>query len=291
MDSAVPFLIEATLRDLRRAGWAGVGALLLILVTAVTAGGYRVLSENLGRIVTAWRGQARVVLYLGEEPSRREEWLAGLRALGVREWRLISPDEALGELETYFGPQGELLARLPSNPLPVSVEVTPDPALSAAGLRELIRALEGLPGVEEIRGPGRWVEWTEAGRRVFTGLGLGLAGMLALAALVAVMTATTAAVEAGREEAALARLVGATERTVRLPLLLGGAIQGALGSLAAVGLLVLAERQLLLGFGSTLREVTGLQAPAFLGWGDALWLVAGGVALGALGGLVRGRGR
>lgn len=292
MGSHVPFLVEATLRDLRRSRAAGLGAFLLVFLAVLAAGSALILEENLERIVTGWREQVRIVLYLDEEPAQREEWLAGLRTLGgVREWRWISPDEAMGELHAYLGADGALLARLPSNPLPASVEIAPDPALSAVGLRALIRGLEALPGVEEVQGPGRWVEWAEGGRRVLIGLGLGLGGLLALVALLAVATASTFAGAAGREEATLARLVGATGATVRLPLILGGVIHGALGALAAVGLLVLAEPPLLRHLGPALREGLGLETPAFLGWREALALVLGGCGLGAFGGLLGGRTR
>ena len=290
MRSAVPFLVEATLRDLRRSRAAGWGAFLLVFLAVLAVGSALILEANLARIVTGWREQVRVVLYLDAEPAQREEWLAGLRAIGgVREWRWISPDEAMEELHAYLGGDGALLARLPSNPLPASVEIAPDPVLPAAGLRALIRALDALPGVEEVRGPGQWVEWTEAGRRVLIGLGLGLGGLLALVALLAVTTASALAGAAGREEATLARLVGATGATVRLPLILGGVIHGALGALAAVGLLVLAEPPLLRHLGPALREGLGLETPVFLGWGETLALVLGGCGLGALGGLLGGR--
>lgn len=284
--------LEATLRDLRRGGGAGLGALLLVLLTILTAGSVLILRENVERIVAGWRAEVRVVVYLREEPPARAEWLASLRALdGVRAWRWVSADEALGTLQGYLGAPEDLLARLPSNPLPASVEVAPAPTLSATGLRRLIRELEALPGVEEVRGPGRWVEWAEAGRRGLLGLGFALTGLVALVALVAVTAAIATAVAAGREEAALARLFGASEAILRLPLLLGGVIYGALGAAAGVAVLGVAERQLLARFGPALREGFGLDVPAMLGAGEALGLVAGGVALGALGALVGGRGR
>jgi len=292
MNSAGSFIAEATLRDLRRAGGAGLGAFLLVLLAVLAAGGVLILLENLGRVVTGWRDQLRVVVYLREEPPGREEWLAGLRALdGVRAWRWVAPDEALEALRGYLGAQGELLARLPANPLPTSVEVAPEPTLTAAGLRRLILGLEALPGVDEVRGPGRWVERAEAVRLGLLGLGLGLVGLLALAALLAVVTAVATAVAAGREEATLARLVGASESVLRLPLLLGGAIHGALAALLGVAVLAVAERQLLVRLGPVLREEFGLAAPVVLGAGETLGLIAGGVALGALGALVGGRGR
>lgn len=292
MGSAGSFLLDATLRDLRRGGAAGLGAFLLVLLTVLAVGGLLSLWENMERIVAGWRAEARVMVYLREEPPGREEWLAGLQALdGVLTWRWVSPDEALGTLRSYLGPQEDLLARLPSNPLPASVEVAPTPTLSAAGLRRLVRELEALPGVEEVRGPGRWVEWTEVGRGGLLALGLLLTGLLALAALGAVTAAVATAVVAGREEAALARLVGASEAVVRLPLLLSGVIHGAVGAGAGVALLAVAERHLFARFGPALREGLGLDLPAMLGAAEALGLVAGGVALGALGALVGGRGR
>ena len=62
--------------------------------------------------------------------------------------------------------------------------------------------------------------------------------MLAVAAILTVTTATTLVLHARRDEMEIMRLVGAPEHVVRLPLLLQGMMQGLIGAVLAVWVLI-----------------------------------------------------
>jgi len=66
--------------------------------------------------------------------------------------------------------------------------------------------------------------------------------VLALAAILAVTTATTLVLHARRQEMEIMRLVGASELVIRLPLFLQGLAQGLAGAAVAVGGLYAAYR-------------------------------------------------
>lgn len=288
------FLIGEAFRDLRRGGRVAVSAVLLITLSLAILGVFWVLSLNLGRAVAHWRDRLRVVAYLREEPPPRgvEELLRKVEGIGgIQRLRYVSKAEALQTLRRQLGDQAGVVAELPVNPLPPSVEVTPSPdASTPEGTRALIQRLAALPEVEEVQGGTEWVEQMARWQRLLQGIGIAVGAVLALAAILTVTTATTLVLHARREEMEIMRLVGASEAVIRLPLLLQGLAQGLAGALLASGGLYLAYRLALPTLEPLLAVTLGLPRAAFFAPGEMVLLLGGGGLLGALGGLMaRGR--
>jgi len=285
-----PFLVSEALRDLRRAGRVGLAAILLITLSLGALGCFWLLSLNLGRAVTQWRERLRVVAYLREEPKPAavEDLVARVQALGgIQRVRYVSRAEALALLKRSLGPQAGVVEQLPRNPLPASLELTPDEETATPeGTRALVQRLSALPEVEEVQGGAEWVESLAQWQRLFQLTGLGVGAVLALAAILTVTTATTLVLHVRRDEMEIMRLVGATETVIRLPLLLQGMAQGLLGAVVAlVGLegayILLAPR-----VEPLLTLTLGLGRAVFLSTPQVALLLAGGAMLGALGGLL-----
>jgi cell division transport system permease protein len=288
------FLIGEALRDLRGAGRVGVSAVLLIALSLSALGGFWIFSLNLGRAIDQWRERVRVIGYLKDEPSssKLDELTRQIEAMpGVLRVRYVSKADALKALKRSLGGQADVADQLPRNPLPASVEVTPDAnTATPEGTRELVRRLQALPEIEEVQGGSQWVEGLAQFRSLFQLVGLGVGAVLAAAAILTVTTATTLVLHLRRDEMEIMRLVGASETVIRLPRLLQGMAQGLLAAVIALavleGVYALAVPRL-----EPLLPVTlGLQRAAFLTFPQMLMLMAGGAVLGALGGLLaRGR--
>ena len=88
-----------------------------------------------------------------------------------------------------------------------------------------------------------------------------------------------------RDEIEILRLVGAPEFLIRGPFLLGGLVQGVLGALFALGLLV-GTRAVLVWVAATKNVLLGVFVVRFLPGPTCLLLVAFGLAAGLLGGLL-----
>jgi len=288
------FLLGEAVRDLRRAGRLGVGAAFLISLSLAVLGCFWLVSLNLGLAVAQWRERLRVVAYLKQEPS--PDALAGLLQRieavgGVQRLRYIDKREALATLKRELGAEASVVDQLPANPLPPSVEVTPAPqAATPEATRALIGRLAELPEVEEVQGGTEWVERVVQWQRLLDGIGLGVGGLLALAAILTVTTATTLVLHLRREEMEIMRLVGASEAVIRVPLLLQGLVQGLLGAVMALGGLWLVYTLVQPRVEPLLAVTLGLERMAFLAPVDAVLLAGGGGLLGAVGGLLaRGR--
>jgi cell division transport system permease protein len=288
------FIASEALVDLRRAGRVGVSAILLITLSLTALGGFWLLSLNLGRAVSQWRDRVRVVVFLREEPTgsaladltRRVEGLPGVQRV-----RYVSKSQALQSLRQSLGAHAGVLEQLPRNPLPASIEVTPDEdATTPEATRELTARLGALPEVEDVQGGAEWVEGLARWRRLFEIVGLGVGAVLALAAILTVTTATTLVLHVRRAETEIMRLVGASEAVIRLPQLLQGMVQGLLGAVVALALLETAYAIAAPRLEPLLNLTLGLARAVFLSLPQILLLIAGGAVLGALGGLLaRGR--
>ena len=288
------FLLGEALRDLRRAGRVAVSAIVLITLSLAALGAFWLLSSNLAEVVVQFRERVKIVVYLKREPSSAEsralvERVRGLP--GVAVVRYVGKAEALGTLKQLLGKDAAVADALPQNPLPASLEITPTAeGATLEGARALVMRLGALPETDEVGGGVEWMEQFAHGRRLLWLFGLGVGAVLAAAAILTVTTATTLVLHARRDEMEIMRLVGAPEHVVRLPLLLQGMMQGLLGAMLAIWLLVGCYAILGPRVEPLVRETLGLARLTFLRPHNVAFLMLAGTLLGGVGGiLARGR--
>ena len=289
---ALSFVVATAVRDLRRTGVAGLGGILVVALAVGIGGGTVVGLEQLSRLTAAWRAELRVVALLREpaDGPGPEALVAAVRGLpGVGAVRYLSTEEALADLRRHLGPAGDGLDRLPTNPVPARVEVTPAPGLRAAGLRGLVEALARVPGVEGVQAAVGWVGEAERVERAVHVGGLGLAGLLGLVGALVIAGATSLARVRRADETAVLRLAGVSETRLWAPLLLQGLAQGAAGAALGLGLLLLASEAGTAWAGAWLRGGLGLGPLPVPGSTLGAALFWAGLAAGLVGSLGAGR--
>lgn len=289
------FLIGEALRDLRRAGRVAVSAIVLITLSLAALGGFWLVSSNLERAVANWRARVRIIVYLKREPAAGEAaaLVERVQALpGVAGVLYLSKADALASLKAVLGKDASVVAQLPQNPLPASLEITPAAAAATPdGARALVERLAALPEAEEVAGSADWVERLSQWQRLLATIGLGIGAVLAIAAFLTVATATTLILHARRRETEIMRLVGATEATIRLPLLLQGMLQGLLGAVLALAVLVATHGVVAPRLAPLVSITLGLPTLTFLPPANLIVLILAGALLGALGGWLARAGR
>jgi cell division transport system permease protein len=288
------FLLGEALRDLRRAGRVAISAIMLITLSLAALGAFWLLSSNLGQAVAQFRERVKIVVYLKREPPAAEASALAERVRrmpGVSSVRYVGKAEALGTLRQVLGKDASVADSLPQNPLPASLEITPtDEGSTLEGARALVTRLTTLPETDEIGGGVDWMERFAHGQRLLWVFGLGVGAVLALAATLTVTTATTLVLHARRDEMEIMRLVGAPEHVVRMPLLLQGMMQGLMGAMLAVWVLIVCYALAGPRLEPLVSEVLGVTRLAFLQPLNIVALMLAGTLLGGVGGLLaRGR--
>ena len=291
----VTFLVAEALRDLRRAGRVALSAVLLITLALAALGLFWTVTSNLGEAVANWRDRVRVIVYLKTEPDAKAVPALVARILavpGVATAIYVSRAEALASLKRVLGRDASVVDQLGTNPLAASIEIMPsESAATHDGARAMLTALAALPEVDEVGGSADWVERLSEWRRLLALVGLGVGGVLALAAILTVTTATTLVLHARRQETEIMRLVGASECVIRMPLLLQGTMQGLAGAVIAVVLLIGVWRLAAPWLEPLVGLTLGLPRLVFLPFEQLVGLVATGALLGGVGGWLARAGR
>ncbi len=258
---------------------ASLAVALLCLAT------FLLLLTNLQRAFDNWGGRHQVSIYLrdgtsSEDVGRVQSALAQIPE--VRTVRFVARGEARRRFLAGY-PTGEPIARaLTEDLFPTSLEVQVQPSAGRFRLEAITSRIGGLAGVEEVETYrdffDRLLGLIAAGRWVLLFLG----GIVAIAGICIGANTARLTLAGRRDEIEILRLCGATDRFVRVPFLLEGAMEGLIGALAAIaalGLLYLIARE---PIGALMPALGGIR-PSFLSLGTILALSAGGSALGAVG--------
>jgi cell division transport system permease protein len=236
---------------------------------------------NVEALRDAWAKSGRASVYL--RPDASPESIADLeQALRstsrVRSVRHVTSDDARHEI--LLGRSDPVLAQLPAEAFPASLEVSLDDDASESGVTRLAQTVSALPSVESVETYESWTARLGSLLRA----GVAASGLLAAVVLAAVVSAVASTIrltlQRRRIEVEVLKLIGATDEYVRRPFIIEGAVQGALGSLLAIGLvggLFLIVRS---HFDAELGVLVGM-TPKFLPWHAAVAMVATGGALGA----------
>jgi cell division transport system permease protein len=262
-------------------------AVAMIAISMLIVGFFLLLSENLGRAAEQAQGKSRVDVYLAADATPAQiaavdRFLAVHPDMSRR--RFVSKDEALRRFISYFANLNGIVSQLDGNPFPPSFEcdITPQLMQSPAFLRE-VKELRGVSGVDDVQFDWEWVRRLKRVVNIVNIAGFVAGAVLALAAAFTIANVIRLTMMLYREEIAIMRLVGATERIIRGPFLVEGLLQGTVGAIFAVAMLfgsfVIAKR-----FVAPANSlVWSFLFNGFLPWQKMAALVAGGMLAGTFG--------
>jgi cell division transport system permease protein len=281
---AVGYGLERALRGLLRRPGSSALATGAIAVTLLLLALVHLVATNIDAMVGRWGGGAQMIVYLrdGSERNHAERIMAALDHVpAVAHVGYVSPSEARQRLRASLGRHGEFVSGIDDGLLPASIEVQlRDGIRDVATVHPIVDRLRSAPDVESVE----FVD--DANDRLGAVIGVLRAAAVAFALIVAAIclyvVATTAelARQARQNEVELCELLGASSMFVRGPLLLEGALQGAVGAGAAVLGLWLAFS---FGLAPKVATLTGAFAglsPRFLGGLEVATLVGIGAAMG-----------
>jgi cell division protein FtsX len=284
--SAIRRAVLIAARRPRLAAWA----IAAVAAAAVAFGAAQLVARNLDRWASGWRGGATMVVYLAPMVSadRARAIATELDALdGVVAAELVTADDANRRLREALGSAGELLDGVDPAALPASIELVLEPgARDVVAASPLIGALRGSDAVDDVELVGEWVDRVGSLLGALRAAAWSIVIVFGLLAIVVVTATTRLRVATRRDEARVARLLGAGPAYTTWPTILAGAIQGAVGAALALPILWLMYRELGPAAAASLSRTVGPGDTTFLSVPGMALIVGAGLAIGALGGVL-----
>jgi len=286
------YAFDEALASLRRGRRSGALSTATIAVALFVLGTFLITTSNLERLGREWSNSAQLSVYLSDgitaaERATIERTLAPGNVVASLQY--VSKADALARFKKTFSDLTSTLDGLGENPLPASFEVQ---LLGGADsvVDLLVAELRQLPGVADVRYDREWLARLVAAINVVRVVGGVLGTLLTVAAALTVANVVRLGLYARRDELDIMELVGAPSAYVRGPFVMEGTLQGglaALAALAALGVVFLALRGRYL---VPLAQAINLSAVRFLPVELCVLLVAGGMLVGCIGGLVAALG-
>jgi len=268
------------------------GAVLAVFISLSLAFGALVVNEILRINTLAWQEGVHVIAFLkdpgvdGVPVDAHDQLMTQIRGWEeVKEVRYVDKTGAWLEYQELFAGQEELLDIDP-NVLPASVRIELVNIDNHGIIKN--RLQQNVLVVREVTTAADSIEQLQNLSAVLNVLGLGMAVILGLAAVVLIANTIRLAIYARRDEVSIMKLVGASNWFIRVPFLLEGMVEGVLGAALAVFAVWLGSTNLArAGAGFRLFRLD-VGTDWFFRWG-VLFLIFGAVAgiIGSMLGLSR----
>jgi cell division transport system permease protein len=296
------YAFDEAVKSLWRGRQSGLLSTATIALALFVLGGFLLVTGNLERLGAEWSRAAELSVYLKDDiaPEDRhaiEELLAPGDTIASHEY--VSKADALVRFKETFADLAGAIDTLGENPLPASFDVRLRAGTRSAnadansdsaevGLEALVSRLRQMAGVADVRYDRQWLTRVLSAITIVRAVGLVLGAVLTVAAALTVHNVVRLALYARRDEIEIMQLVGAPQAYIRGPFVVEGVLQGGAGAAVALAALGVSFFMLRARYLVPLASAVSLTNIQFLSMGMCALVLAGGMAVGCLGGLVAG---
>ena len=260
------YFARETMVSLRRNIMMTLASVLTVAVSLFLFGGVLLLSRMVDHGTARWKEGVELEIFF--VPTATQQQIEDVQlelkeSPNVKDYRFISKKNAFELFQQIFQDQPELVESVDPETLPASFRVAPkDPELT----ENIAAQFRGRPGVDEVltaqeqvRRMLRAISWI---RRLF----FAISGILLASSLFLIVNTIRLATFARRYEIQIMKLVGATNWFIRIPFMLEGMIQGAIGAGLAFGAVYVLQRIL----SDLVKRSEGIFQSFFITTGDAV---------------------
>jgi len=244
---------------------------------------------NLERATDQWSERVQVTAYFDSELTPQE--LNALKTKihsiqGTGKVVYVSKAEALQRFHNRLKGQDALLEGVTANILPSALEIQLDKEnRSSDALKAYVARLGKIQGITEIQYGDEWVKRFNNFMDFMRLVGILLGGFLVLAVVFIVANTIKLTIYSRKDELELLGLVGATRLFIKIPFLIEGILQGAIGSALAIILTTCLYLGFLHNAGNFLSFSPAEANLVFLPLPHLAGVFLGGILLGFLGSL------
>jgi cell division transport system permease protein len=240
--SGLPGLFKQGIRDIFRTPWALCLTIAAVSLVAFLAGMFLMLVNTLEDQILRRQAEVQFQVYWQQDSDLeevREVWQSLDELPGLITSKTFSPDAALDVLAQAFEDQVDLETFKTASPLPPTALLTftlPGEDQNGWAKAMLVR-LKSLPRVDKVHYNPLRIDLVHSWMRVSNTIFWPVICFLILVVGLVVGNTIKLALFQRRDEIEILRLVGASRLYIRFPLIVGGAVQGLLGGILALGLL------------------------------------------------------
>ncbi len=234
------YLLREAFVNLSRNALVVLGAILAAFLSLTLTLSAVVLSEVVRSNTSRWEDGVRLVAFL--QPELSFSAVASLTDQvrtwdGVGEVIYFSKADAFEEAKELFRDEPALLEVIEEDPtvLPASLRIKPDDTENYTALADRLAA---SPGILQVQRGDEAIERVRDLKTLLTRGSVVAAIVLAVVAVALIANTIRMAIYSRREEIGIMKLVGAGNWFVRVPFLLEGMIEGLVGAVLAVGVMV-----------------------------------------------------
>ena len=240
---------------------------------------------NANTVLNSWKKGIRVLVYLSSEadnPSITSLKNKIQRMPGIQDIRLITKEDALSQLKEQMRHQSSLLENLEVNPLPNAFEIrVPATSDEMKEIETLAKTIQNLPLVDEVEYGQHWIGRFTNILNLFKFASYTMGSLFIIATLLIIANTIRLVLYSRKEEVEIMRLVGATDRFIKMPFYIEGFVLGALGSLIGIVALFAAYKFILAKFQPTMS--VALFSIEFLSFKHFLYIIFGSMTIGWIG--------
>ena len=229
------YLVSEGIRSLWRTKTTALATISAIGIAASFVVFSAVVGENISGIIQIARGQYEFQVFFSEDVDniRAAELVDQIGAIeGIKFASLITKEEAADIFQREFGEN--IFDLLEENPLPPgSVLKLQQPKDGRIDVNPIIKQIELVEGVDEVRYQGRLISLIERYNEGFFAAVTALAAAILFGTVILISNTIRLSIYARRDLIRILKLVGATDRFVRFPFMIEGILEGFFGSLVA----------------------------------------------------------
>ena len=243
--------IKTAWKHIRRSPYQTVAAILTMFLTLLISGFFSVTTIASVAMLQYFEGKPQITVFFTDQVGKAEadKLSATLEATGkVTSTKYISKEDALSLYKEQNKNDPLLLEMVTADILPASLEITPKAPEFLSEIEPIIKQANGVDEVVYQKDVvDALLKWTRGIRLVLGALVV----VLAVDALLIIITITSMKIALRKEEIEILRLVGASRWYIKSPFILEGGAYGAFGGILAFVVIcggIVWERVVLLTF-------------------------------------------
>lgn len=222
----------------KKNGIMSLATVISLTATLIIVGMFLFISLNIHHFLANLESQLIAVAYLRDEFSEEEvnKLLLDVSELkGVKEVQYISKDDAFQKLKDDLVGHEDVLAGIPDNPLPASIEIM---VSETSFLEDIALQLEQYSGIEEVNYGGQLTKNLILVFDFIRKTGFTIIFVLVFIAILIMVSVIKISVHSRQKEIEIMALVGATSWFIRWPFIIEGFLKGLISSVLATFILV-----------------------------------------------------